>query len=180
VSEKALGWGASLPLLLKERPVTPRRRRYRTDLTDARWRILASLIPAPKPGGRPSPTGGRRSTRAASWSTRRGTGCQPAVRGGCCRTTCHPGRPSTITLRCWRLEGRWGRLVGGFAPANASAKAGGQRPVERSLKPKRADHRKGRPHGYDGTKKPGRPQAPPAGRHVGPAAGCSRHRRQRL
>jgi hypothetical protein len=34
--------------------VTAPRRRYRTDLTDAQWRILAPLIPAPKPGGRPA------------------------------------------------------------------------------------------------------------------------------
>jgi transposase len=30
------------------------RRRYRTDLTDAQWQVLAPLIPAPKPGGRPA------------------------------------------------------------------------------------------------------------------------------
>ena len=29
------------------------RRRYPTDLTDAEWRLLAPLIPASKPGGRP-------------------------------------------------------------------------------------------------------------------------------
>jgi putative transposase len=34
--------------------VTPPRRRYRTDLTDAQWQVLGSLIPAPKPGGRPA------------------------------------------------------------------------------------------------------------------------------
>jgi putative transposase len=33
--------------------LTPPRCRYRTDLTDAQWRILEPLIPAPKPGGRP-------------------------------------------------------------------------------------------------------------------------------
>jgi transposase len=34
--------------------VTASRRRYPTGLTDAQWRILAPLIPAPKPGGRPA------------------------------------------------------------------------------------------------------------------------------
>jgi transposase len=34
--------------------VTPPRRRYRTDLTDAQWQVLGSLIPQPKPGGRPA------------------------------------------------------------------------------------------------------------------------------
>jgi putative transposase len=30
------------------------RRRYPTDLTDQQWALLAPLIPAPKPGGRPA------------------------------------------------------------------------------------------------------------------------------
>ena len=34
--------------------MTPPRRRYPTDLTDAQWALLAPLIPAPKPGGRPA------------------------------------------------------------------------------------------------------------------------------
>jgi putative transposase len=34
--------------------VTLPRRRYPTDLTDAEWQLLAPLIPAPKPGGRPA------------------------------------------------------------------------------------------------------------------------------
>jgi putative transposase len=33
--------------------VTPTRCRYPTDLTDAEWQLLAPLIPAAKPGGRP-------------------------------------------------------------------------------------------------------------------------------
>jgi transposase len=43
--------------------VTPLRRRYRTDLTDAAWQVLAPLIPAPKPVGAPL------STSVASSST---------------------------------------------------------------------------------------------------------------
>jgi hypothetical protein len=34
--------------------VTPPRRRYPTDLTDAQWALLAPLIPVPRPGGRPA------------------------------------------------------------------------------------------------------------------------------
>jgi hypothetical protein len=34
--------------------VTPPRRPYATDLTDAEWQLLAPFIPAPKPGGRPT------------------------------------------------------------------------------------------------------------------------------
>ncbi|HET6749710.1 MAG TPA: transposase, partial [Actinomycetes bacterium] len=33
--------------------MTSARRCYPTDLTDAEWQLLALLIPAPKPGGRP-------------------------------------------------------------------------------------------------------------------------------
>ena len=34
--------------------MTSARRAYATDLTDAEWQLLAPLIPAPKPGGRPA------------------------------------------------------------------------------------------------------------------------------
>ena len=34
-------------------PVTPDAR-YPSDLSDAEWAILAPLVPAPKPGGRPA------------------------------------------------------------------------------------------------------------------------------
>ena len=33
--------------------MTSPRRRYPTDLTDAEWQLLAPLVPAAKPGGRP-------------------------------------------------------------------------------------------------------------------------------
>ena len=37
--------------------MTPPRRPYATDLTDAEWQLLAPLIPLPSPGGgRPSMT----------------------------------------------------------------------------------------------------------------------------
>ena len=29
------------------------RKPYKSDLTDARWAVIAPLLPAPKPGGRP-------------------------------------------------------------------------------------------------------------------------------
>ena len=33
--------------------MTPSRRAYATDLADAEWQLLAPLVPAAKPGGRP-------------------------------------------------------------------------------------------------------------------------------
>jgi putative transposase len=45
--------GYLIPFSIRMPPVTPTRRRYPTDLTDAEWQVLAPLIPATKPGGRP-------------------------------------------------------------------------------------------------------------------------------
>src|SRR4029453_14319400 len=45
--------GCLIPSTTRKPPVTPTRRRYPTDLSDAEWQLLAPLIPAPKPGGRP-------------------------------------------------------------------------------------------------------------------------------
>jgi putative transposase len=81
------------------------RRPYATDLTDAEWRLLAPLIPAPKPGGRPA------SMTAASWSTPWPPGCGPAAPGGCWPMTCHPGRAST-TPSAAGDKGLWEQLHG--------------------------------------------------------------------
>lgn len=88
--------------------MTASRRRYRTDLTDAQWRILAPLIPAPKPGGRSAVHQRRELLNAMPYLVRAG-----------CAWRLLPARsaaladPSTTTLCCWRLEGRWTRMRGG-------------------------------------------------------------------
>jgi Putative transposase of IS4/5 family (DUF4096) len=70
--------------------VTPPRRSYATDLTDAEWQLLAPFIPEPKPGGRPPIHDRRELVNAmAYW-------LGPAAPGGCCPMTCRPGRPSTL------------------------------------------------------------------------------------
>ena len=48
--------------------------RYPTDLTEAEWTLLAPLIPAAKPGGRPRTTDMREVVNAILYLL--GTGCQ--------------------------------------------------------------------------------------------------------
>jgi putative transposase len=85
--------------------LTPPRCRYRTDLTDAQWRILEPLIPAPKPGGRP-PVHQRRELLNAMlyW-----------LRAGCAWRLLPHDLPPWQTVyhyfRCWRLEGRWEQIL---------------------------------------------------------------------
>ena len=86
--------------------MTPPRRRYRTDLTDAQWRMLAPLIPAPKPGGRPAIHQRRELLNAMLYW----------LRAGCAWRLLPHDLPPWQTVyhyfRCWRLEGRWAHLVG--------------------------------------------------------------------
>ena len=56
----------------------PARRPYSTDLTDAECQLLAPLIPAPKPGGRPTIHDRRELVNAMAYWLR--AGCA----GGCC------------------------------------------------------------------------------------------------
>lgn len=85
--------------------MTPPRRRYRTDLTDAQWRILAPLIPAPKPGGRPAVHQRRELLNAMLYW----------LRAGCAWRLLPHDLPPWKTVyhyfRCWRLEGRWPQIV---------------------------------------------------------------------
>jgi putative transposase len=85
--------------------VTPPRRRYRTDLTDAQWQVLAPLIPQPKPGGRPAIHERRELLNAMLYW----------LRAGCAWRLLPHDLPPWQTVyhyfRCWRLEGRWERIV---------------------------------------------------------------------
>jgi putative transposase len=58
-------------------------------------------------------------------------------------------------VRCWRLEGRWEQILRVLRVKERLRRAGGQ-PQRRHLgQPKRQDHRKAGPPGYDGAKKVG-------------------------
>ena len=85
--------------------MTPPRRRYRTDLTDAHWQVLAPLIPAPKPGGRPAIHQRRELLNAMLYW----------LRAGCAWRLLPHDLPPWQTVyhyfRCWRLEGRWQQIM---------------------------------------------------------------------
>jgi putative transposase len=84
--------------------VTSPRRRYPTDLTDAEWELLAPLIPAPKPGGRP-PIHDRRELvdAMAYW-----------LRAGCAWRLLPHDLPPWQTVyhyfRSWRDQGLWEQI----------------------------------------------------------------------
>ena len=77
------------------------RRRYPTDLTDAQWAILAPLVPAPKPGGRPARHERREIVEAILY----------VLRAGCAwRLLAHEFPPwQTVYhyFRVWRSDGTW-------------------------------------------------------------------------
>ena len=81
--------------------MTAPRRRYRTDLTNAQWQVLAPLVPAPKPGGRPAVHRRRELLNAMLYW----------LRSGCAWRLLPHDLPPWQTVyhyfRCWRLEGRW-------------------------------------------------------------------------
>ena len=88
------------------KPQRPRRRPYPSDLTDAQWRIIAPLLPPPKPGGRPRTVNPQEVVNAIFYLTR--TGCS-------WRMLPHEFPPwGTVHYyaRQWRLEGTWARVTG--------------------------------------------------------------------
>jgi transposase len=86
--------------------MTSARRAYATDLTDAEWQLLAPLIPAPKPGGRPPIHDRRELVNAmAYW-----------LRAGCAWRLLPHDLPPWQTVyhyfRCWRHQGLWEQVHG--------------------------------------------------------------------
>jgi putative transposase len=80
------------------------RRHYPTDLTDAEWAVLAQLVPAPKPGGRPARHERREICNAIRYVLRA---------GGAWRLLPHDLPPwQTVYgyLWRWRLDGTWERI----------------------------------------------------------------------
>jgi putative transposase len=77
------------------------RRRYPTDLTDAQWAVLAPLVPAPKPGGRPAVHERREIVDAILYVLRAGEAW---------RLLPHdlpPWQTVYHYFRRWRLDGTW-------------------------------------------------------------------------
>jgi putative transposase len=85
--------------------VTPLRRRYATDLSDREWALLAPLIPAPKPGGRPAVHDRRELVNAMLYW----------LRAGCAWRLLPHDFPPWQTVyhywRVWRQQGRWERIL---------------------------------------------------------------------
>jgi putative transposase len=85
--------------------VIPPRRRYATDLSDREWALLAPLIPAPKPGGRPAVHDRRELVNAMLYW----------LRAGCAWRLLPHDFPPWQTVyhywRVWRREGRWERIL---------------------------------------------------------------------
>ncbi len=80
------------------------RRRYPSDLTDRQWAVLAPLIPAAKPGGRPRSADTREVVDAVLYVLRNGV---------VWRALPHDFPPwSTVYtyFRAWRRDGTWERL----------------------------------------------------------------------
>jgi putative transposase len=82
------------------------RRRYPTDLTDAQWAVLAPLVPAPKPGGRPARHARREIVDAILYVLRSGEAW---------RLLPHdlpPWQTVYHYFRCWRQDGTWEAING--------------------------------------------------------------------
>ena len=80
------------------------RRPYPTDLSEAEWRILEPLVPAPKPGGRPALHSRREIVNAIRYVLRS---------GGSWRLLPHdfpPWQSVYHYFRLWRLDGTWERM----------------------------------------------------------------------
>lgn len=79
------------------------RRAYPTDVTDAEWAVLAPLIPAPKPGGRPRLHERRELVNAMRY----------VLRGGIAWRALPHDLPPWQTVyhyfRLWRIDGTWER-----------------------------------------------------------------------
>jgi putative transposase len=81
------------------------RKPYRTDLTDAQWKLIQPLIPPPKPGGRPRTTDIREVLNALLYQAR--TGCQWELLP-------HDLLPKSSVwdyFAQWRDDGTWERIT---------------------------------------------------------------------
>jgi putative transposase len=139
--------------------MTPPRRPYATDLTDAEWQLLAPLIPAAKPGGRPPIHDRRELVNAMAYR----------VRSGCAWRLLPHDLPPWQTVYhyfgSWRQQGRWEQIHGVLRvqertrqgrPAHPSAA------ILDSQSVKTTDRGAARRRRRQAAQ---RPQAPPAGRH---------------
>jgi len=82
----------------------PQRRSYPSDVTEAEWSLIATMVPKPKPGGRPAKYNRREILNAILYVLR--TGCS-------WRQLPHDLPPWLLVylyLRAWRRDGTWDRI----------------------------------------------------------------------
>jgi putative transposase len=100
------------------------RKPYRTDLTDAQWKILKPLIPPAKPGGRPRAVDMREVVNTLFYQDR--TGCQ-------WDQLPHDQLPKSTVydyFAAWRDDGTWQRMVDALRPK--VRQAAGREPTPRA------------------------------------------------
>jgi len=127
---------------------------YPTDLTDAQWRRISQLVPAPKPGGRPARYTRREIVNAILYQ----------ARNGCVwRALPHDLPPYRIAFhyfRAWQADGTWDRLHDRLRADVRRAAGKTPRPsvaIVDSQSVKTTEQ--GGPRGADAGKKSRRPQA---------------------
>jgi putative transposase len=143
-----------------------KRRAYPSDVTDAEWAILESLIPAVKPGGRPQEIERREIVNAIRY----------VLRSGCPWRLLPHEFPRWFTVysyfRRWKGDGTWESAhhalrrhlrVHVGREAEPSAAVLDSQSIKTS--PVHGDRR-----GFDGAKKNSRQKTAPAGRNAGSAA----------
>ena len=82
------------------------RRAYPSALSDREWQLLESLLPPPKPGGRPPKYSRREVVNAIRYVLR--TGCAWLM----LPHDLPPWRTTFHYFRTWRREGTWERVHG--------------------------------------------------------------------
>ena len=103
---------------------TVSRQAYLTDLTDEQWGLVAPLLPAAKPGGRPRDVNLREVLNSILYLNR--SGCQWEL----LPPDLLPKSPVFQDFAAWRDDGR---LEGPVSPVEIAYRAGSQHTVRRAM-----------------------------------------------